>query len=224
MEQIIFSVKEVNGLKKNNPFKKNFQLDIIDFELPAGYIMGIVGKNGAGKTTFFNYIMSEKKKYSGEMFLDGINIHSDHIWALDNIGFISEVNSFLPQRTTLENAKMLGSFYSTFDLDLFEKTLEYVTLSKNKIVGTLSRGEFMKFQLAFAIAHHPKLFLIDEATAGMDPVFRIDFFKLLHNIIETENCSVIMSTHLEDEIEKQMDYLGFFENGHFVTFKENELV
>lgn len=86
MEKIIFSVRTVNGLKSHNPFRKRIQLENVDFDLKSGYIMGIVGKNGAGKTTFFDYIMSEEKRYSGEMFLAEKDIHKNHTWALDNIG------------------------------------------------------------------------------------------------------------------------------------------
>lgn len=223
MGDIIFSASQVNGLKKHRIFKKSFQLQDINFELPAGYIMGIIGKNGAGKTTFFDYIMNEKKQYTGEFLLDGKNIHEDHLWALDNIGFISEENKFLGQRTAEQNAKMLGRFYSFFDMNLFEQTLETCKLSKGKTVGKMSRGEFVKFQLAFAVAHKPKLYLLDEATAGMDPVFRIDFYKLLRKLLMDETCSIIMSTHIEEEIDRELDYIGLLENGHFVSFKENEL-
>lgn len=87
----------------------------------------------------------------------------------------------------------------------------------------MSRGELVKFQLAFAASHHPKLFLLDEATAGMDPVFRTDFYKFLHYLIAEEECSVILSTHIEEEIEKQLDYVGILDEGRFVSFKETAL-
>lgn len=224
MEHIMFSAEHVAGKKSGNPFKKHFALEDVNFELPAGYIMGIVGKNGAGKTTFFDYIMNEKKRYEGCFLLDGQDIHENHLWALDQIGFVSEANSFLERRTAIQNAEMLGRFYSHFDMDLFREILKMGELSGEKTIMTMSRGENMKFQLAFAVAHRPKLFLLDEATAGMDPVFRISFFRMLRRLLETEECSIIMSTHIEEEIEKQLDYVGLLENGRFVSFKENELV
>ncbi len=82
----------------------------------------------------------------------------------------------------------------------------------------------MKFQLAFAVAHRPKLYLLDEATAGMDPVFRIDFYRILRELLEGENCGIILSTHIEEEIEKQLDYVGMLEEGRLVSFGENVLV
>lgn len=116
--------------------------------------------------------------------------------------------------------QMLSRFYSDFDKDLFERTMESFRVSVNKTVGKMSRGEQMKFQLAFAAAHKPKLFLLDEATAGMDPVFRIDFYRLLRESIQNESCSVLLSTHIEEEIEKQLDYVGVLEAGRFVSFGE----
>ena len=93
-------------------------------------------------------------------------------------------------------------------------------LTAGKVVGNLSRGEFMKFQMAFAAAHHPVLYLLDEVTAGMDPVFRIDFFKLLNERIATEQASVLMTSHIKEEISRKIDYVGVMEYGKMIQFKE----
>lgn len=222
MEDILFAAKQVTSLKSHRFRKNSFKLQDINFALPKGYIMGLIGKNSAGKTTFFDYIMDEKKKYSGELILEGKEIHEDHIQVLDQIGFVSEKNKFMELRTARQNAAMLGPFYSAFDMDLFENIMEQLQLSTSKTIGRMSRGELVKFQLSFAASHHPKLFLLDEATAGMDPVFRIDFYKILRRLIEEENCSVILSTHIEEEIERQLDYIGILEEGRFISFGENE--
>lgn len=222
MEDILFAAKQVTSLKSHRFRKNSFKLQDINFALPKGYIMGLIGKNGAGKTTFFDYIMDEKKKYSGELILEGKEIHEDHIQVLDQIGFVSEKNKFMELRTAKQNAAMLGPFYSAFDMNLFENTMEQLQLSTSKTIGRMSRGELVKFQLSFAASHHPKLFLLDEATAGMDPVFRIDFYKMLRHLIEKEDCSVILSTHIEEEIEKQIDYIGILEEGKFISFGENK--
>lgn len=223
MEDTLFAAKQVTSLKSHRFRKNSFRLSDINFTLPKGYIMGLIGKNGAGKTTFFDYIMDAKKRYSGKLLLEGKEIHENHVQALDQIGFVSEKNKFMDLRTAKQNAAMLGPFYSAFDMDCFENSMEQLQLSTGKTVGRMSRGELIKFQLSFAASHHPKLFLLDEATAGMDSVFRIDFYKLLHQLIEEENCSVMLSTHLEEEIERQLDYVGVLEEGRFISFGENEL-
>lgn len=220
MENIIFSAKQVHG-KKALFGKGRFVLQNVDFELPSGYIMGIIGENGAGKTTFFHYIMEEKKQYRGNFYLDGTDIAENHAWSMNRIGFVSEDRSFLRQKSARENAKMLGGFYDTFDMDLFESLMEKMDVWSTKTVENMSRGQFIKFQLAFALAHKPRLLLLDEPTAGMDPIFRKEFYRMLRQQLEVLDCSVIMSSHLEDDIQKEFDYIGRFEHGKFVSFYEN---
>lgn len=224
MSDILFSAKAVRGSRHTGFWKKPFLLQDINFELPRGYIMGLAGKNGAGKTTFFDFIMDEKKRYTGEFFLENREIHENHLQTLDKVGFVSEKNEFLGQRTAGQNAQMLGRFYSRFDQEVFADTMERFKVSEWKTVGKMSRGEFMKFQLAFAIAHHPQLYLLDEATAGMDPIFRVDFYRTLRGLLEEERCSVILSTHIEEEIERQLDYVGILEEGKMVSFGDIPMV
>ena len=125
------------------------------------------------------------------------------------------------QKSARENAKMLGSFYDTFDIERFAALMEQMNLTTARTIGQMSRGENMKFQLAFALAHKPRLLLLDEPTAGMDPIFRKEFYRLLRQQLEVLDCSVIMSSHLEDDIEKEFDYIGRFEHGEFVSFGES---
>lgn len=214
MEEILFSAKNVNG-------KRGFRLQNVSFDLPRGYIMGMVGKNGAGKTTFFDYLMNEKRRYTGAFLLDGEEIHENHVRFLDRVGFVSEENRFLEHRSAAQNAGLLGRFYTDFDGELFARTLEGSGVSTHKNVGRMSRGEQMKFQLAFAVAHRPRLYLLDEATAGMDPVFRVDFYRMLRELLAAEECSVILSTHIGEEIERELDYVGVLEAGRLVSFGEN---
>ena len=140
---------------------------------------------------------------------------------MNRIGFVSEEQCFLRQKSALENAKILGNFYDVFDLALFQETMEQTSVSAAEIVEKMSRGEYMKFQFAFAIAHKPRLLLMDEPTAGMDPVFRKEFYRLLRQQLQ-QRCSVIMSSHLEDDIRREFDYIGRFEQGTFVSFQENQ--
>ena len=148
MEDIIFSAKQVQG-KKALFGKGRFALQNVDFELPSGYIMGIIGENGAGKTTFFRYIMEEKKHYRGSFYLDGTDIAEDHPWSMNRIVFVSEERLFLRQKSARENARMLGSFYDAFDMDQFAALMEQMDLTTARTVEKMSRGENMKFQLFY---------------------------------------------------------------------------
>ena len=200
---------------------KEFRLEDISFSLPAGFVMGLAGKNGAGKTTMIDYIMNPKKQYTGTIRINGVDIRENHVQMRNHIGIVSDVNQFLKDRTAMQNAELLGSLYENWDMELFKDAMKKMDLSTGKTVGKMSRGELMKFQMAFAVAHKPALYLLDEVTAGMDPVFRIDFFKMLQEVIRTEEASVLMTSHIQTEIGQKTDYVGIMEAGKLVEFGES---
>ena len=200
---------------------KKFHLEDIHFSLPAGYIMGLAGKNGAGKTTLIDYIMNPKVRYTGTIRIDGADIRKNLIKTRNQVGFVSEENRFLKERSALQNAEILGPLYEVWDMELFREALNKMDLSSTRVVGKMSRGELMKFQMAFAMAHKPVLYLLDEVTVGMDPVFRIDFFKMLQEVIRTEEASILMTSHIQTEIGQKMDYVGIMEAGRLIQFGES---
>ena len=200
---------------------KKFHLEDIHFSLPAGYIMGLAGKNGAGKTTLIDYIMNPKVRYTGTIRIDGADIRKNLIKTRNQVGFVSEENKFLRERSAIQNAEILGMLYDVWDMNLFRETMNKMDLPITRVVGKMSRGELMKFQMAFAMAHKPVLYLLDEVTVGMDPVFRIDFFKMLQEVIRTEEASVLMTSHIQTEIGQKTDYVGILEEGRLIQFGES---
>jgi ABC-2 type transport system ATP-binding protein len=211
---MILEMEHVTGIGKN------FRLTDISFALPEGYIMGLKGRNGSGKTTLLNYVVNPIQQYTGVIRINGDDIRSDHVRMMEKIGFVSEQNTFLMALTVTENGEILGKAYETWNKERFHAALKEMEVPRGKAVGLLSRGEQLKFQTAFAIAHDSRLYLLDEVTAGMDPVFRIDYFKILHKIIEDEHASIIMTSHIEEEISQKMDYVGVLENGRLISFGE----
>lgn len=201
--------------------RKNYRLQDISFALPAGFIAGIAGENGAGKTTLFDYIMYPEKQYAGSILIGGREIHDDYVSLRQKIGFVSEKNRFFMHKSARENAKLAACLFDSWDNDLFEKTMKEMGVAVSRPLAKLSRGEYMKFQTAYAMAHHPVLYLLDEVTAGMDPVFRIDYFKLLQSLLEEENTSVLMISHIQEEMDRKMDFIGVMEEGRLVSWKEN---
>lgn len=199
---------------------KKFALQDITFSLEAGYICGLAGKNGAGKSTLLDYIMNPRQLYTGEIRLQGVNIRENHTYLKNKLGFVSDNNQFLRERTAMQNAEMLSVFYEAWDMDIFRQAMGKMELPVSKTVGKMSRGEYFKFQTAFAMAHKSALYLLDEVTAGMDPVFRIDYFKMLQEIIAGEQASVLMTSHIQDEIRRKMDFVGILEKGRLVQFGE----
>jgi len=215
MSGMLLELEQVTGINKK------FHLENISFALPAGYICGFMGSNGAGKTTLFRYIMEEKKLYNGTIRIGGVDIRENHEWIKNQIGFVSEENPFFVDRTGEQNVDLLSGFYENFDKELFNRAMGIMEVSPKKTYGKMSRGEVMKFQMAFAMAHHPVLYLLDEVTAGMDPVFRMDFFKMLQGIIADEKASVLMTSHIESEMERKTDYVGILEQGKLIQFGES---
>ena len=201
--------------------KGKFKLEDISFSLPKGYIMGLAGANGAGKTTLIDYIMNDKVKYSGSIKIDGYDIRDNHGYMKQFIGFVSEENVFLEDRTANQNVELFSRFYVNYDKEIYSQAMKDMGVSGGATLKTMSRGERMKFQMAFAMGHKPFVYLLDEVTAGMDPVFRVDFFKMLHKVIEDENASVLMTSHIESEMEQKMDYLGILEHGRLTKFGES---
>ena len=212
---MILEFKNVTGKTRH------FNLKNVNFTLDAGYIMGLAGKNGTGKSTLIDYIMNPKQQYTGEILIEGVNIRDKHYYMMNRIGFISDNNTgFLMDKSANENVQLLGMLYDDWEDERFYHAMQKMNLSPRKIVGKMSRGEMFKFQTAFAMAHKPAIYLIDEATAGMDPVFRIDYFKILQEIIAEENASILMTSHIQDEIQRKMDFVGVMEGGKLIEFGE----
>lgn len=208
--------RNVTGVKS---IKKRFILKDISFKLEKGYIMGLAGKNGAGKTTLIDYIMDSKAKYSGEILVDGENIRKNYPDILNYLGLVSENNIFFEKFTAQQNAELLGTLYKDWNQEVFEINMEKMGVSRGLAIKRMSRGEYMKFQMAFAMAHKSKLYLIDEATSKMDPVFRKEFYNIMHEVIEDESASIILVTHLEEELEYQADYIAILEKGEMISFE-----
>ena len=215
MSEFLLELEQVTGTSKK------FHLENISFSLPAGYICGLMGNNGAGKTTLFRYIMEEKQLYTGSIRINGEDIRKKHAWIKNKIGFVSEENPFLTDRTAEQNVDLLSGFYEDFDRELFKSAMKSMDVSPKKTYGKMSRGEVMKFQMAFAMAHHPVLYLLDEVTVGMDPVFRTDFFRILQGVIAEEKASVLMTSHIASEMERKTDFVGIMEKGKLIQFGES---
>ncbi len=215
MDNIALEFKDVTG--KGFGFK----LKNVSMTLENGYIYAVTGKNGAGKTTLFNYILTEKQRYTGSIRLSGYELARNHARAMEITGLVSEDNTFFENRTGRQNAEILGLVYDNFDMELFDKCMKKMNASSQTTLWRMSRGERMKFQLAFAIAHHSRLYLLDEATAGMDAVFKIELFDMLRELIAGEDCCVLMTTHDMSEIAKNTDYAAIMDNGTLGEFVES---
>lgn len=197
-----------------------FALDKIELQVEEGYLVGILGENGAGKSTFFKALMEPKRQDGGRILWNGKNIRDNHVEFLADVAYVEESIPFIELLTARENANLLGVFYTEYTEDNFMKCMELVGISPNLTFGGMSRGEKIRFQLAFAMARKAKLYLLDEPTAGMDPAFRMDFYNILRQLL-AEGATVLMSTHVQSDINRNMDYLLTLSQGKQVSFEEN---
>ena len=200
---------------------KNFTLKDVSFSLEPGFIYAIAGENGSGKSTLMKYILSEKKIYTGRILFEGEDINGRHKELMNAIGFVSEDNRFFEERSAKQNGELLGVFYDNFNMELYKETLKSMDIAESHTYMKMSRGEKIKMQLAFAIAHSSRLLILDEATAGLDPVYRIEFFNTIRSLLAKENVTVLMSSHNMTEIEKNTDYVAIMKDGILGGFNES---
>lgn len=200
--------------------RKKFVLQKILFEVKEGYITALVGKNGSGKTTLFHMLLDQKADYKGTILADGMDWRQNRTKLLNKVGFVSDEQKFFMERSALENAEMLQYLYDQFSMEIFQEHMNRMGVPVGSLLKNMSRGEYIKYQLAFAAAHYSQLYLLDEATAGMDVVFKKDFFRMLHELLVDEHCAVLMSTHILDDIKKHMDYIVQIEDGRIISQHE----
>lgn len=210
---------EVKGVSKKY---KGFGLEDISFELPAGYIMGLIGPNGSGKTTLIKLIMNLAKKDSGSILVFGKDHIEHEVQVKEQIGFVYDENYFYEDFTLDRMKKVYSRFYKTWNEDLYQKYSEQFELRQDKKIKELSKGMKTKFALALALAHQPKLILMDEPTAGLDPVFRSELMEILLEQIQNEQTSILFSTHITSDLERVADYITFINKGKLVFSKAKD--
>lgn len=190
-----------------------FHLDHISLELPEGYIMGLIGPNGAGKTTLLHLILGLYQPNEGEILLDGMNYRENERNIRNQTGVVLLERMFDDGMTLRENGDFYGKYYKNYDAQTLEAYLKRFSLEPQRKYKALSKGEELKFQLAFALAHKPKLLVMDEPAGSFDPEFRSEFFGVLKEFIADGTKSVIISTHLTEDIDKMADYITYLEKG-----------
>lgn len=190
-----------------------FQLKEISFELPPGYIMGVIGLNGAGKTTLLHLISGLYRPDGGSLSIEGKSYDANRKEILENVGTVLAEDLFNGYDTLLHNAGQYGKYYKNYDEPLLLQYLSRFQLLPDKKFRELSKGEKLKFQFAFALAHHPKLLLLDEPTGNFDPEFRGEFFSVLKEFIADGRKSVILATHLTEDLDRIADYIVYLEKG-----------
>lgn len=213
-------------LKIENVSKRRglFELKDISFSLPTGYIMGLIGQNGAGKTTLIHLIMNLIKKDGGRIEIFGLDHEKNEKEIKENIGFVYDENCFYDYLKIRDMSKILSGFYKNWDWKIYRELLDKMELKEEEKIKNLSKGMKMKYAIVTALCHHAKLILMDEPTAGLDPVVRREVLHIFQEYLEKEESSIIFSTHLTSDLDKIADYLTFLKGGRLIFSKTREEV
>lgn len=211
-------------LKQIQKRRNTFLLDNISIELPEGYIMGLIGENGAGKTTLLQILAGLLSADKGEIRLNGISLAEDEAAVKQEIGAVLHGDMFDVRDTLLRNGNRYGRFYSRYEESSLKERMAEFGLEGRKKYGRLSKGEKLKFAMAFALSHKPGLLLLDEPAANFDKEFRRLFVKVLRDYVADGENTVVLSTHLTSDIDMLADYLLFIKGGRQLLYGDIESV
>jgi ABC-2 type transport system ATP-binding protein len=206
-------------IKNLNAKIGDFSLKNINFSIKKGTIMGFIGKNGSGKTTLIKTILSILEKTSGEVLFDGLPMFGNEEIVKAKIGVVFDSLIYPLNLKPRKIKKMISPFYKTFDDEKFDVLMKRFELDPNKKLSKYSKGMQMKFGVVMALCHNPDLIILDEPTAGLDPIARAEVIDLLLELMQNEKRSILFSTHITSDLERIADYITMIDGGKIVFTK-----
>ena len=201
----------------------DFELRDVNLTLPKGCILGLVGENGAGKSTAIRLLTGELRPDSGTVsVLDAEPGGPDFRAVKERLGVVLD-DAWFPE---ILNARQVGTMmamtYESWDAELYESYLTRFTLPREKNFKDYSRGMRMKLAIAAALAHRPEVLLLDEATAGLDPIVRDEVLEIFREFSEAEDHAILISSHILSDLEKLCDYIAFLHQGKLLFCQEKD--
>lgn len=207
------NVLEVKSLTKTY---QDFTLDKISFSLPEGYIMGLIGPNGSGKTTTIKSILNMAGVDGGSITLFGKDNIAAEQEIKKEIGAVFDSSYFVDEWKMADVEKSFSLFYPRWNSTKYWDMLSRFRISRDKRVKELSKGMQMKLMLACVFSYDAKLLILDEPTSGLDPVSRDELLEILAEYIEDGHHSVLFSSHITSDLEKIADYITYLNLGNLI--------
>ena len=214
----------MNALELKNVSKSfsGFCLDNINLTLPSGCIMGLIGENGAGKSTTIKLILDMIHKDSGTVTILGRDNQDNMELTKEDIGVVMD-EAGIPECMTVEQVgKVMGHTFRNWDEEAYSRMITKLELPKKKQFKDFSRGMKMKLGIAIAMSHKSKLLILDEATSGLDPVVRDEVVEMFSDFTRDENHSILISSHIVSDLEKLCDYVAFLHKGKLLLCEEKD--
>lgn len=201
-------------LEVENLVKKylSFELKNVSFSIDEGHIVGLIGRNGAGKSTILKSILNLIQS-DGRIEFFGLNFRENEQEIKENIGFVSGGFDYYQLKTIKAISKATSIFYSKWDDQKYREYLNFFGLDENKKIKELSEGMKVKFSITLALSHNAKLLIMDEPTSGLDPLSREEFCDLILDLVKKTGVTVLFSTHITSDLMRISDDLIYVSNG-----------
>lgn len=213
------NVLEINNLTKSYP---GFTLSDVSFSLQQGRIMGLIGKNGAGKSTTLKSMLNLIPIDSGSITMFGHNFKENEVLCKQNIGVVLGEIDFYKHKKIADITAVTKRFYTNWDDSMYTKYLTMFDLNPEKRVKELSSGMKVKYMIALALSHHAKLLILDEPTSGLDPVSRDDLLQLFRALVKDGERSILFSTHIISDLERCADDISYIKGGRLLKSAEKK--
>lgn len=207
----------ISGLTKTYT---DFTLDGVSFDVPVGSIVGLVGENGAGKSTTINAVLGLIQKEAGHVSLLGKETLDNE--TKEQIGVVFDGSNYPEILSPKKIDRIMKNIYGSWDETAYFHLLEQFSLPPDKPIKQFSKGMKMKLAITAALSHHSKLLILDEATSGLDPVIRDDILDMLLDFVQEEDHSILVSSHITGDLEKVADYIVFIHKGKVVFSKPKD--
>lgn len=209
-------------IKNLNKSYKDFSLSNLSLDVPSGTVMGLIGANGAGKSTLIGSLLGLLRSDYEEISILGMDLKTQEKEIKENIAVIFDVTHYNLAFTPLFIGKMLAKIYKNWDMDQYKRYLQQFQLPEKKKLKQFSKGMKMKLEFAIALSHNPKLLILDEATSGLDPIFREEILDVIREYTEDEEHTVLLSSHITSDLDKIADYITFIHEGKLLFVKTND--
>ncbi|MDE7310378.1 MAG: ABC transporter ATP-binding protein [Eubacterium sp.] len=207
----------VSGLTKTYP---DFKLDHVSFCVPSGSIVGLIGENGAGKSTTVNTVLGLVQKEEGHVSILEKEVLDDD--TKEQIGVVFDGSNYPEILSPGKINRIMKNIYRSWDEQTYFRLLKQFALPFDKQLKQFSKGMKMKLAISAALSHHSRLLILDEATSGLDPVIREDLLDMLLDFVQDEEHSILVSSHITSDLEKIADYIVFIHQGKVVFSKAKD--